>query len=301
MPFHPEYPENHPDDVAPVDPGLRSDPSDDRRRVRASIRWTEVEETAARPSWSSWEDATHGPAPFPSWLITDGSAVDTDLGVLKTGKEADVHLVRRDAPDGRGTLLAAKRYRPAERRMFQRDAGYTKGRRVRRSRENRAMAKRTEFGREVLAGQWAGAEFAALSSLWSLGAPVTYPVQLAGTEVMLEFVGEDDGRAAPRLAQYRTTPDDAADLFDQCRSAMHVLAAGGWAHGDLSAYNLLVHRGRLVLIDLPQVVDVVANPRGPEFLQRDCVNVCRWFTAHGCAADADELFGDLMAAAAVHW
>ena len=93
----------------------------------------------------------------------------------------------------RGTLLAAKRYRPAERRMFHRDAGYTEGRRVRRSRETRAMARRTEFGRELLAGQWAAAEFSALSALWPIEAPVPYPVQLSGTELMLEFIG-DRGR-----------------------------------------------------------------------------------------------------------
>jgi RIO kinase 1 len=154
-------------------------------------------------------------------------------------------------PDTPGTLLAAKRYRPAERRMFHRDAGYTEGRRVRRSRETRAMARRTEFGRELLAGQWAAAEFAALSALWPIEAPVPYPVQLTGTELMLEFIGEVDGTAAPRLAQYRMSGGDAADLFEQCRTAMHILACAGYAHGDLSAFNLLVHRGRLVMIDLP--------------------------------------------------
>ena len=82
--------------------------------------------------------------------------------------------------------------------MFHRDAGYTEGRRVKKSRERRALARRTEFGRELAAGQWAGAEFAALATLWELGAPVPYPVQLYGTELMLEFIGtpDGDGRAA---------------------------------------------------------------------------------------------------------
>jgi RIO kinase 1 len=138
--------------------------------------------------YSSWDVATHGPDPRPSWVVTELSALDTELGILKTGKEADVHLVHRAVPGTPGTLLAAKRYRPAERRMFHRDAGYTEGRRVRRSRETRAMARRTEFGRELLADQWAAAEFAALSALWPIEAPVPYPVQLAGTELMLEFI-----------------------------------------------------------------------------------------------------------------
>jgi RIO kinase 1 len=253
------------------------------------------------PDLSTWSMATHGPSPCPDWVITDGAALDEDLGVLKSGKEADVSLLRRHLPDGADTLMAAKRYRPAQRRLFHRDASYTEGRRVRRSRENRAMSRRTEFGRELLAGQWAGAEFAALSQLWLLGVAVPYPVQLLGTELLLEFIGDFNGRAAPRLVQCRPGPAEATDLYEQCRSAMEMLATAGWAHGDLSPYNLLVHEGRLVLIDLPQIVDIAANPLGAEFLHRDCVNVCRWFAARGVAADVDELFGDLMAAAVARW
>jgi RIO kinase 1 len=118
---------------------------------------------------------------------------------------------------------------------------------------------------------------------------------------MIEFIGEPDGTAAPRLAQSRPSAAEAGELFDQCRDAMLLLAAAGWAHGDLSAYNVLVHRGRLILIDLPQVVDVIANPRGQEFLRRDCVTMCRWFTARGAAADPELLFGDLVAQAAGQW
>ena len=203
------------------------------------------------PRYSSWDGAVHGPDPRPEWVVTSLSAIDADLGVLKTGKEADVHLVRRAVPGGRSCLLAAKRYRTSEHRLFHRDAGYVEGRRTRRTRDTRAMAKRTSYGRDLLAGQWAAAEFDALSRLWQLDAPVPYPVQLAGTELMLEFLGDTDGTAAPRLAQCRPSPPELADLFEQCVEAMRLLARGGYAHGDLSPYNLLVHRGRLVMIDLP--------------------------------------------------
>ena len=247
---------------------------------------------------SSGDRATHGPEPVPTWVVAESAAVDTELGLIKTGKEADVHLVRRALPGTRGTLLAAKRYRPAERRMFHRDAAYQEGRRVRRSRETRAMARRTEFGREVLAGQWAAAEFSALSTLWRAGAPVPYPVQLSGTELLLEFIGDNNGLAAPRLAQCRPAPGELTGLFEQCREAMLRLARAGYAHGDLSPFNILVHRRRLVLIDLPQVVDLVANPRGPEYLRRDCVNVCRWFIARGLdSLEYEHLLDDLMAEA----
>jgi RIO kinase 1 len=255
--------------------------------------------------YSSWDTATHGPEPRPDWVVTELRALDTELGVLKTGKEADVHLVHRGVPDGKECLLAAKRYRVAEHRMFHRDAGYTEGRQVRRSRETRAMIRRTEFGRELLAGQWASAEFAALSMLWQRGAPVPYPVQLSGTELLLEFIGASDGSAAPRLAQCRPSAAQARIWFEQCREAMLILAESGWAHGDLSPYNVLVRSepggSRLVLIDLPQVVDVIANPQGQQYLLRDCVNMCRWFAGKGVEADADVLFGDLIAHAVGSW
>ena len=254
------------------------------------------------PPYSTWGEAQHGPEPRPGWVVTDRNALDTDLGVLKTGKEADVHLVHRAVPDGPGSLLAAKRYRSSEHRMFHRDAGYQEGRRTRRTRDTRAMARGTVYGRELASGKWAAAEFAALVTLWQAGAPVPYPVQLLGTELMIEFIGDDAGRAAPRLAQCRPTPIELADLFAQCVDAMTLLARAGFAHGDLSAFNLLVDDGRLVLIDLPQIVDLVINPQGAGFLERDCRNVCTWFAAHGLdTVEFDHLFGDLMAEAVSRW
>lgn len=266
----------------------------DRPRRRGPVVWDSTDAPGPDgPSPSSWPDAQHGPAPAPHWLVTDAAATDTELGVLKTGKEADVSLVERAVPGGPSCLLAAKRYRSPEHRLFHRDAGYAEGRRVRRSRETRAMANRTEFGRDLLAGQWAAAEFAALGRLTELGAPVPYPVQLLGTELMLEFLDEPDGSAAPRLAQLRPEPEHLARLWHQLLDVLGLLADEGLAHGDLSPYNLLVHRGDLVLIDLPQVVDVVANPRGPEILHRDVTVVCRWFTARGLAQDPDAVLAVL--------
>jgi len=146
--------------------------------------------------------------------------------------------------------------------MFHRDAGYLEGRRVRRSRETRAMARRTEFGKRMIANQWAAAEFNALGELWSLGLPIPYPVQIDGTEVLMEFIGEqaESGSAAPRLAQTRPEPALLADLFEQFRTTMSALAQCGWAHGDLSPYNTLLRDDRLVIIDWPQIVDIIAEP-----------------------------------------
>jgi len=239
--------------------------------------------------WSTWDQSSpteRGPQPYPDWLVTDLAATDTELGILKTGKEADVFLLRRAAPEsGRSCLLAAKRYRPAEHRLFHRDIEYLDGRRVRESRDNRAMARRTATGRAIIAQQWARAEFAALTRLHQAGLPVPYPVQVTGTELLLEFIGEPDGTAAPRLAETRPRAE-LGGLWDQLVEALRGLAALGLAHGDLSAYNVLVHRGRLVLIDLPQVIDVISHPRGGDFLDRDAANVASWFAARGLDGSA---------------
>jgi RIO kinase 1 len=244
-------------------------------------------------TYSTYPDAIHGPAPLPPWVSTSPAAIDSDLGVFKTGKEADVSLIRRTYGD-HSVLLAAKQYRDAQHRMFHRDAGYLEGRRMRRSRQNRAIATRTGFGRELIAGQWAAAEFAVLSRLWVAGAAVPYPVQLFGTELLMEFIGDTEGVAAPRLAQLRPAPGEATELFTQVRDVLGLVADAGYTHGDLSPYNVLVHEGRIVLIDLPQAVDLVGNPQGFTFLRRDCDNICNWFAARGVRADATLLYDDLM-------
>lgn len=247
--------------------------------------------------WSTWlqvERGCRGPEPRPDWVVTNQAALDTELGVLKTGKEADVFLVERAVPGRPGALMAAKRYRTEQHRTFHRSAVYVEGRRTRRSRDARAMAKKTGHGRAVAAGQWAAAEFDALCRLWQVGVPVPYPVQIDATELLMEFVDDGDGAAAPRLAQTRPKRALLASYFDQLRTAMAELARMGLAHGDLSAYNVLAQGERVVLIDLPQLVDIVANPQGMDLLMRDCHNLCRWFSSRGVIVDEDALFADLL-------
>lgn len=250
--------------------------------------------------WSTWPAITpseRGPEPWPDWVVTSAGALDTELGVLKTGKEADVFLIERAVPDSPGarTLLAAKRYRSPEHRSFHRSGAYTEGRKVTDTRAGRAIASKSAFGREVAAAEWSFAEFDALSRMWELGAPVPYPVQVNGTEVLMEFIGTD-ATAAPRLAQVRGDRAALTDWYRQIVELMHIFAGAGYAHGDLSPYNLLVHNDRVRVIDLPQIVDIISNPQGLDLLHRDCVNVCTWFARHRVECDAEELFAELMAA-----
>jgi RIO kinase 1 len=253
--------------------------------------------------WTIWwesEPLQRGPEPLPEWVITDHGAVDYELGVLKTGKEADVFLIERAVPDtDRAVILASKRYRSAEHTQFNRAGDYTAGRGAKRSRDARAMAKRTTFGLEQAATRWAAAEFDALKRLYTAGVAVPYPVQVLGREVVMEFIG--DGRtAAPRLAETRPDEDELDSLWEQASEALRRMTELGFAHGDLSPYNTVVHDGRLVVLDLPQVVDIYANPLGMGFLTRDVENLGSWFTARGLPrTEVEDLVNELSAIARV--
>lgn len=254
--------------------------------------------------WSTWlsvEPLSRGPEPRPDWVVTSQGAIDTELGILKTGKEADVHLVERADPHdpAGGAVMAAKRYRSSEHRTFHRAASYTEGRSMQRSRDERALKRKSTFGRQVAASEWAVSEWAALVRLWGLGLPVPYPVQIDGVEILMEWISvtDEDGtsQTAPRLAQTRPSPALLRSYFDQLTDAMAAMAQSGIVHGDLSAYNLLAQGDRLVIIDLPQIVDLVGNLNGMDFLQRDCANVCGWFRARGLEVDEHALFAELIA------
>jgi RIO kinase 1 len=260
------------------------------------------EPDAENQRWTTWYDVEplcRGPEPRPDWVITDRGAVDTELGVLKTGKEADVFLLERAVEDGPSVVMAAKRYRDPEHRNFHRNAVYTENRQGRDTRAGRAIAKNSTFGRKVAAGQWANAEWESLKRCWLVGLPVPYPVQIDGTEILMEWI-RHDGETAPRLAQTRPDPELLRCYFEQLREALALMAQHGIVHGDLSAYNLLAAGERLVIIDLPQVLDLIGNAAGMDFLLRDCANVCAWFRSKGLdpsVADEHALFSDVLATA----
>ena len=293
---HPEQQlfEQHEQQYAGIDPAFVFDFRSSDEVDGDTQRWS---------TWLSVEPLARGPEPRPDWVVTSQAAVDTDLGVLKTGKEADAFLLERAVPGaedrpGNAVVMVAKRYRGEEQRSFHRSAAYTEGRAVRNTRDNRAMAKKSAYGRSVAAGQWAWAEFGALSRLWSLGLPVPYPVQVDGTEVLMEWIsvdGEDGPETAPRLAQARPDADLLGSYFEQLREAMSTMVQAGLVHGDLSPYNTLAAGERLVVIDLPQMVDLVGNVNGMDFLLRDCRNMCTWFRARGLEVDEHDLYAELLA------
>lgn len=247
--------------------------------------------------------------PVPAWLPT-GETEDTVLGLLKTGKEAEVFLVERRSLDGDyACLLAHKRYRPmtatrgeleaqgfTRARTFVDDTVYHEGRKFRRTRDKRAVAKMTDHGKNLLGERWVGHELDVMRTLWNAGASVPYPVELLGDGLLMELIG-DESEAAPRLVSARLSASALPAAFDQVVDNLRILAGASIVHGDLSPYNVLWWDDRISIIDLPQATDLLLNPHGFDLLHRDVVRMCEWFARKGCERDAEALFADLLTAA----
>lgn len=230
--------------------------------------------------------------PEPAWVIRGGEYLDEELGVIKTGKEADVLLVRRTA-GLRECLVAHKRYRPRAQRAFRREEDYRDGQSLGDDRVDRAVRRRSRYGRAVLEYAWAYREYPIMRAAWDAGVRVPYPVEDVPDGLILEYLGDDD-RAAPRLAEVRLQPREALDAFEDLVEGMRRLLDAGLVHADLSAFNVLWWQDKPWIIDFPQAVDVAKHPRGLEFLRRDCENVTRWFRRHGVACDGPTLFDKLL-------
>jgi RIO kinase 1 len=238
----------------------------------------------------------------PGWVISD-SYEDEELGTLRAGKEAGCFLVRRQSGD-RWCLLVRKDYRHRSSREYKspvragergirRDA-YVESVVIVDVRMRRAAAKNTEFGRSVREGIWAGREFEALRRLWAAGASVPYPVQEVANGFLMQYVGTLNG-AAPRLADVRPDPDEAAVIFHRLVDELRIFVDQGIVHGDFSEYNVLVQHGRPWVIDLPQHVELYSHPQGPDLFARDVASLCRYFGRRGVDCDAESLASELLA------
>jgi len=239
----------------------------------------------------------------PDWLI-DGPFEERTLGVLKSGKEAEVFLVERRTPS-RVCLLAHKRFRPRHPRKGElRELGFTHGAIYRHdsvyrdgwhlnARDKRAVQGATAYGQEVRAQLWPANEFAMLQRAWAAGASVPFPVVRSDDGILMELIGDID-EIAPRLVQAGLERSDLRLARDQLLDSVGRLASAGIVHADLSVYNLLWWRGRLVLIDFPQAVDAVTNLEAPNLLHRDLSNVADWFARRGVPIDVERVFGELV-------
>ena len=204
-------------------------------------------------------------------LIEEG-LIDTVVRQLMSGKEAMVYVVRV----GEETRCA-KVYKEATERSFRQAVDYTENRKVKNSRQARAMAKGTKFGRQAQEAAWQSAEVDALYRLAAAGVRVPRPYNFCDGVLLMELVTDEHGDAAPRLNDVQFTPDDArrhhATLI---REVVRMLCAGV-VHGDLSEFNILVAADGPVIIDLPQAIDAAGNNHAKRMLLRDVDNLRNFF------------------------
>ncbi|MBL0141645.1 MAG: serine protein kinase RIO [Betaproteobacteria bacterium] len=204
-------------------------------------------------------------------LVDDG-VIDSVVRQLMSGKEAMVFVVRCGAQ-----TRVAKVYKEADKRSFRQAVDYTENRKTKNSRQARAMAKGTRFGREAQEKAWQSAEVDALYRLAAAGVRVPRPYNFHEGVLLMELVHNDEGNAAPRLNDVEFTPEIAVELHDLLiREVVRMLSAGV-VHGDLSEFNILLGSEGPVIIDLPQAVDAAGNNHAPRMLVRDVDNLRRFF------------------------
>ena len=204
-------------------------------------------------------------------LLEEG-LIDEVLRQLTSGKEAMVFVVRCGEE-----IRCAKVYKEATHRSFRQAVDYTENRKTKNSRQARAMAKGTRFGRQAQEAAWQSAEVDALYRLAHAGVRVPKPYNFLEGVLLMELVCDEDGDAAPRLNDVHFTPDQALAHHEiLLREVVRMLCAGV-VHGDLSEFNILIAADGPVIIDLPQAVDAAGNNHAAGMLERDVANLRNYF------------------------
>jgi RIO kinase 1 len=204
-------------------------------------------------------------------LVAEG-LIDSVVRQLKSGKEADVYVVRCG-----DETCAAKIYKEAHKRSFRQAVDYTENRKVRNSRQARAMAKGTAFGREQQEAAWQSAEVDALYRLAAAGVRVPKPHNFLDGVLLMELVTDERGDAAPRLNDLQFTEALAWQHHATLIGEVVRMLCAGVIHGDLSEFNILLAADGPVIIDLPQAVDAAGNNHAPRMLMRDVDNLRNFF------------------------
>ncbi len=204
--------------------------------------------------------------------LLDEGLIDSVQRQLMSGKEAMVFVVRSG-----GETLCAKVYKAATHRSFRQAVDYTENRKTKNSRQARAMAKGTKFGRQAMEAAWQSAEVDALYRLAAAGVRVPRPINFHEGVLLMELVCDANGDAAPRLNDMAFTAEQArAHHATLIREVVRMLAAGV-VHGDLSEFNILLGANGPVVIDLPQAVDAAGNNHASAMLERDVANLRHFF------------------------
>lgn len=205
-------------------------------------------------------------------VLVQNGLVDEVAYQLMSGKEAEVYVVY-----SKGELRCAKVYKEASKRSFSQQAQYQEGRKVRNSRQARAMEKNTRYGRKEQEGAWQNAEVDALQRLADAGVRVPRIYSYVGGVLLMELVVDANGDAAPRLNDMRLTAEQAREGHRAMIGQIVLMLCAGLVHGDLSEYNVLSGSDGLVIIDLPQAIDAAGNNNAGRMLERDVANMTAYF------------------------
>jgi RIO kinase 1 len=225
-------------------------------------------------------------APDPLDVLLSDGVIDEVLGRLKSGKEANISLVRRG--DG---VLAAKVYKDRATRSFKNNADYKEGRKVRNTRTQRAMDSGGRFGRVAAEQAWKSAEADALYRLVGSGVRVPTPVMFYEGVLLMELVRDGDGRPAPRMIDVAIDPAAAMSIYADLVAQMIAMLCRDLIHGDLSPYNILAADDGPTIIDFPQVVSAVHSSRAEFFFLRDFDNVIQFVAGFNPALKAHRYDG----------
>jgi RIO kinase 1 len=204
-------------------------------------------------------------------LIEEG-LIDTVVRQLMSGKEAMVYVVRCG-----DETRCAKVYKESTNRSFRQAVDYTENRKVKNTRQARAMAKGTRYGREAQEAAWQSAEVDALYRLAAAGVRVPTPYNFCDGVLLMELVTDEHGDAAPRLNDVVFSADQARLHHATLIKEVVRMLCAGIVHGDLSEFNILLAEDGPVIIDLPQAVDAAGNNHAPRMLGRDVVNLRDFF------------------------
>jgi len=213
-------------------------------------------------------------------LIEDG-LVDEVVRQLMSGKEAMVYVVRCGSE-----IRCAKVYKEAAKRSFKQAVEYQEGRKGRNTRRQRAMEKRSKFGRKQQEEAWQNAEVDALYKLDRAGVRVPTPYGCFDGVLLMELVTDDAGQVAPRLIDVVLSREQAVEDHAVMMDYVVKMLCAGLVHGDLSEFNVLVDDYGPVIIDLPQAVDAAANNHAQSMLERDVNNITAYYGVY-----APELLG----------
>jgi len=220
-------------------------------------------------------------------LIDDG-IVDAVLRPLKSGKEASVYVVQSGTQ-----VLCAKVYKDMAQRSFQARVQYQEGRKVRGSRQARAIGKASRFGRKQQEAEWKNTEADVLYQLADAGVCVPQPRGFFHGVLLMSLITDADGQSAPRLGEVELSMEDALSFHQRLMKDVQRMLCLGLIHGDLSEYNVLVAADGPVIIDFPQVVSAAGNNAAREMLLRDVHNL-RSSLGRFAPALLDTHFGEEM-------